>query len=118
MRTRVGEFVAVTRDRGPVARTGRFDGQLLRIVALSKSLGPDATVVRGVLSDVGGLADKVFRLAPAGSTITWATATAEERAYYGFLSNADGYINPADVATKDGKVLYCRGSRRRAWPTG
>lgn len=106
MRARVGDLVAVTRARGPIARTGRLNGQLLRIVALSKALGPDCPVVRGVLADIGGLADRVFRLAPAGSTIDWATATAAERAYYGFLSDANGYIDPADPLTKYGKVLY------------
>lgn len=102
----VGQLVAVTRDRGPVARSGRLDGQLLRIVALSKSLGPDTPVVRGVLADIGGQADRIFRLAPAGSTLTWATATDAERAYYGFLSDANGYIDSADPLTKHGKVLY------------
>jgi hypothetical protein len=36
---RVGDLVAITRDRGPVSRTGRLDGQLFELVRLEKALG-------------------------------------------------------------------------------
>jgi hypothetical protein len=101
-----GAMIAVTRDRGPNARTGRLDGQLFELVHIEKSLGPDAPVIRGVLSDLGGRADHIARLAPAASTLTWSTATATEKAQYGFLGDSNRYIDAADVLTKDGKAMY------------
>lgn len=92
MTASVGDLVAVTRDRGPIARTGRLDGQFFRIVALTKSLGPEAPTVSGVLSDLDGQTDHIFRLAPAGSTLDWSTATAQEKAVYGFLADSNGYL--------------------------
>lgn len=100
----VGDLVAVTRDRGPVARTGRFDGHILQIVELEKALGPDAPTVRGVLWDFGGQTDRIARYAEAGSTLTWAAASAEERATLGFYADSNGYIDPADGLTRHLKV--------------
>lgn len=105
MTARAGDLVAVTRDRAPCARNGRFDGQLLLLVAITKALGPEGPVVSGVLSDLGGNADKVFRLAPSGSGLTWSTATAAQKAFYGFLADSNGYIDPNDAVTRHGKVL-------------
>jgi hypothetical protein len=105
MTAHVGDLVAVTRDRAPCARNGRYDGQLLLLVALTKALGPEGPVVSGVLSDLGGNADKVFRLAPSGSSLTWSTATAAEKAFYGFLGDTNRYIDSNDAVTRDGKVL-------------
>lgn len=101
----VGDLIAVTRDRAPCARNGRYDGQLLMLVAVTKGLGPDGPAVSGVLSDLGGMADKVFRLAPAASTLTWSTATNAEKAYYGFLADTNRYVDSNDAVTRDGKVL-------------
>lgn len=98
-----GSLVAVTRARGPVGRTGSLDGQLLELTRLELSLGP-VPRVRGVLSDLGGQADRIFRL--ADSAITWSTTTDENKAYYGFLADANGYIDAADSSTRHGKVLW------------
>lgn len=106
LQARVGDVVAVTRDRGPVARTGRLDGQLFEIVRLEKALaGADgAPQVSGILEDFGGQTDRIFRLAPAAST--WATATDADRAVYGFLSETNGYIDATDPLTRKAKVLW------------
>src|SRR5678815_1685796 len=40
--SRVGDLCPVTRSRAPVGRTGRYDGQFLRIVKIEKSLGGEA----------------------------------------------------------------------------
>jgi hypothetical protein len=106
MNATVGKFVAVTRARGPVARSGRLDGQLFEIVKLDKSLGPQNPIVSGVLGDLGGRCDQIFRLAPAASTLAWSTATDSEKAQYGFLGDTGRYIDNADVLTKDGKALW------------
>jgi hypothetical protein len=107
MTAQVGDLVRVTRARAPQARTGRYDGHVLRIVSLHKALGPEAPSVRGVLDDLEGQTDHIFRLAPSGSTMTWATATDPERAVYGFLAdNSLGYLDPLDPTTRHAKVLY------------
>lgn len=98
----VGDLVAVTRARGPVARTGAYEGQLLLLTELTKALGPGAPVIRGVLTDVAGTADKIGRYAPAG--LTWGAATPAEKAIYGFYSDLNGYIDTADGLTRHGKV--------------
>jgi hypothetical protein len=107
MQAKIGDMVAVTRDRGPVARTGRLDGQLFEIVKLEKALaGADgAPQVSGVLEDLGGQTDRIFRLIASASTLTWSTATAAEKAIYGFLSDTNGYLDATDPLTRKGKVL-------------
>lgn len=100
-----GDIVRVTRDRAP-SRSGRYDGHLLRVVQVSKNLGSDTPIATGVLDDMGGQTERVFRLAPAGSTMTWSTATNEERAIYGFLSDSDRYVVAGDAASRDAKSLY------------
>lgn len=104
--SRVGDLVSVTRARAPLARTGRYDGHLLRIAKLEKALGPDAPTVRVWLNDLNGQVDRIFRLLPSGSTLTWDTATAEEKALYGFLSDGNGYLETADPLTRHAKVLW------------
>jgi hypothetical protein len=102
----VGDLVKVTRARAPVGRTGRYEGQFLRILSLTKRLGPDAPTVSGVLGDLHGRADEIFRLAPASSSLDWSSASAEDKALYGFLSDADEYIDSTDSLTYRGKALW------------
>jgi hypothetical protein len=106
MAAQVGDWVAVTRARAPVARTGAYEGQLLLLVALEKSLGPDVPSVRGVLWDLGGHADQIARCEGAAVDRTWAASTAAQRAYYGYTADANGYVDPADPVTRDGKVSW------------
>jgi hypothetical protein len=103
---RVGDLVSVTRTRAPNARTGRYDGHLLRIVKIEKALGGDAPVVKTWLNDLDGQADRIFRLVGSGSTLTWSTATAQEQARYGFLGDTNRYLDATDPLTRDGKALY------------
>lgn len=134
MDAQVGDLISVRRARAPVARTGRYDGHLLRIVKLEKSLGP-VPIVRGVLNDLDGQTDHVARYTEVTTTISgggggagfrglmalyesggsiiethtvpeWATATDEERARYGFYTDINGYIDPTDPQTKHLKVAY------------
>jgi hypothetical protein len=98
----VGDLVGVTRSRAPFTRTGRYDGQLLRILKLTKSLGTPS--VSGVLGDLDGHADQIARYTDGVSPVDWATATATERALYGFYVDADGFLDPADALTRHGKV--------------
>jgi hypothetical protein len=98
----VGDLVSVTRARGPVARTGSYDGHLLRIIQLRKALGPDGPTVSGVLDDLDGQADRIARCYTGD--LDWSAATAAQRAVYGFCADADHYIDPADRLTKDLKV--------------
>ncbi len=106
MRSNVGDLVAMTRDRAPNVRTGRYDSHYLRVVKIQKDLGPDVPKVTVWLNDLDGQTDRIFRLAASGSILTWATATNAERAMYGFLSNSDRYINPTDPnRRRDQKVL-------------
>jgi hypothetical protein len=102
MNSHAGDLVSVTRARAPVARTGRYDGHILRIQKIEKNLGPEAPTVRVILNDLDGQADRIFRLAPSGSTITWSTATAQEKARYGFLADTNRYLG----GVKDQKVLW------------
>jgi hypothetical protein len=106
MSSRVGDLVSVTRTRAPNGRTGHYDGHLLRIVKLEKSLGGDAPTVTAWLNDLDGQADRIFRLAGSGSTLTWSTATAQEQARYGFLGDTNRYLDSTDPLTRDGKALY------------
>jgi hypothetical protein len=106
MTAMVGDLVAVTRARGPIARTGRCDGQLFILTRLEKHLGPDAPFVRGVLCDMDGRADQIFRLAPASSALVWSSAAESDKALYGFLADANRYIDTNDPLTKDGKALW------------
>jgi hypothetical protein len=72
MSAHVGDLVAVTRSRAPVARTGSYDGHLLRIVRIQKALaGPAVTVW---LNDLSGQADRVGRYTDS-TPIAWSTAT-------------------------------------------
>jgi len=104
--SRVGDLCPVTRSRAPVGRTGRYDGQFLRIAKIEKSLGGEAPIVRAWLEDLGGMADSIFRLAPIGSSLDWDTATAQEKAQYGFLTDSNRYIDSTDPLTRDLKALY------------
>jgi hypothetical protein len=106
MTAAVGDFVAVHRNRGPVARTGKYEGQLLQIVSLEKVLNVDTPVVRGVLWDLGGNADRIARCIFPDDDLNWADATTEEKAFYGFCSDADGYIDPTDPLTRELKVAF------------
>lgn len=99
----VGDMVAVTRSRGPVARTGAYEGQLLKLVSLTKTLGPVPTVT-GVLWDMGGNADRIARCVGAAVTLHWSAATPTQKAFYGFCSDANGYIDSADPLTRNLKV--------------
>lgn len=101
----VGDMVRVTRARAPNARTGTYDAHLLQLTAITKDLsGP---TVSGTVNDFDGQADRIFRLAPSGSTLAWSTATAEEKALYGFLSDSSfDYLDGNDPVTRHGKVLY------------
>jgi hypothetical protein len=98
----VGDLVSVTRTRAPVARTGRYDGHILRIVRIRKALGSGVPTVTITLTDLDGQVDRIFRLAPSGSTMTWSTATAQEKARYGFLGDTSRYVG----GVKDQKVLW------------
>lgn len=102
MSAHAGDLVSVTRARAPVARTGTYDGHILRIVKLEKALGPDMPTVLVTLEDLGGHVDRIFRLLPSSSTLTWTTASAQEKARYGFLGDTNRYIN----SVKDQKVLW------------
>ena len=106
MRSNAGDLVSVTRDRAPQARTGRYDTHLLRIVKITKALGPDVPTVSVTLSDLDGQTDRVFRLVGSGSTMAWSTATASEKARYGFLGDTSRYIDPTDPVTRDCKALW------------
>lgn len=104
MGAQVGDTVSVTRARAPNARAGRYDGQVLRLTQIEKSLsGPS---VRGILSDIGGRADRIFRVIEDGTDLSWSAATDAQRAVYGFLADADGYIDSTDAQTKDLKVVW------------
>jgi hypothetical protein len=103
---RLGDLVSVTRGRAPNARTGTYDTHLLRIAKIDKVLGGDAPIVTVCLEDLGGQADRIFRLAGSGSTLTWATATPAEKARYGFLGDTNRYIDSTDPLTRDGKALW------------
>ena len=106
MTSAVGDLVTVTRNTAPIARTPSYNSHYLRIVKLDKALGPEAPNVTAWLNDLEGQTDRIFRLAPSGSTLTWATAVEAQKARYGFLSNMDRYINPVDPASRrDAKVL-------------
>jgi hypothetical protein len=104
--SRVGDLVSVTRTRAPNARTGSYDGHLLRIVKIEKALGGDVPIVKVWLNDLDGQTDRIFRLLPSASTLTWSTATAQEKARYGFLGDANRYLDATDPLTRDGKALY------------
>jgi len=99
-----GDLIAVTRTRATNARDGEYNGQLLMLVSITKSLGPDCPKVTGTLEDLGGQAARIFRLAPA-SAGQWSTATDAQKAFYGYLSDANGYIDSTDPLTKGAKVL-------------
>ena len=105
MTASAGDMVAITRARGPIARTGTLDGQIFEIVKLTKVLGPTPTVT-AVLEDLGGQTDRIFRLAPSGYGSTWSTASAADKAIYGFLSDDNGYLDATDILTRNGKVLW------------
>ena len=62
--------------------------------------------MRVTFSDLEGQSDRIFRVAGSGSTLTWSTATAAEKAYYGFVSDADGYIDSTDPLTRHLKVTW------------
>jgi hypothetical protein len=105
MSANVGDLVAVTRARAPVARTGAYHGHILRIVHLEKSLGPEAPTVRGVLSDLDGRTDQIARCLDADEDLDWSAATDEQRAIYGFCGDDNRYIDSADPLTRDLKVV-------------
>jgi hypothetical protein len=100
---RVGDLVSVTRARGPVARTGAYETQLLRIVKIEKRLGAEVPTVAVSLDDMGGAADRIARYTDA-TPIAWSTATAAQKARYGFYADANGYIDAADPLTHNAKV--------------
>lgn len=106
MEAQVGDLVAVTRARGPIARTGRLDGQLFILTRLEKSVGPDAPVVRGVLSDMEGQADRISRCVGAGVDRLWSASTAAQQAVDGFMADANGYLDATDPITRDLKVMW------------
>lgn len=91
MKSRAGDLVSVVRGRGPIARTGSLDGQIMRIVKIEKSLGPMPTV-KAWLEDLGGQTDRVGRCLDADVDLDWANATPEQRAVYGFCSDESGYL--------------------------
>lgn len=103
---RVGDLVSVTRSRAPNARTGSYDGHLLRIVRIEKALGGDVPIVKVWLNDLDGQTDRIFRLQASGTALDWSTASAQEKARYGFLGNTNRYIDAADPLTRDGKKLW------------
>lgn len=105
MGAQVGDMVAVTRSRAPVARTGAYEGQLLKLVKLEKTLGP-VPIVRGLLWDMGGNADRIARCLDSAVDLNWSAATAAQKAFYGFCCDDDGYIDSADPATRHLKVVW------------
>lgn len=106
LRARAGDLVSVTRQRGPIGRTGTLDGHLFRIVKIEKALGPEAPVVKVWLNDLHGQTDRIGRCLDADVDIDWSTATAAQRATYLFCSDTKGYIDPADPQTRHAKVPY------------
>ena len=104
MAAQVGDLVAVTRSRAPVARTGRFDGQFLILTKIEKILGP-VPMVRGVLNDMEGQADRIARC-HSSTTLTWATSTDAEKAVYGYCADTNSYIDATDPLTRALKVAY------------
>lgn len=101
----VGDMVAVTRARGPVARTGRLDGQLFEIIKLTKALAGTngVPVVTAVLEDLGGQTDRIGRYTD-GTIPDWSSATDAQRAVYGWYCDGNGYLDPTDITTQHAKV--------------
>lgn len=106
MEAQAGDVVAVTRDRAPNARTGRYDGHLLRLIQVEKSLGPETPTVRGVLEDMGGQTDRIARCMGAAEDVNWSAATDAQRGVYGFCCDTSGYIDSTDALTRELKVAY------------
>lgn len=105
MQASVGDMVAITRKRGPIARTGTLDGQIFEIIKLTKALaGPDgAPTVTVVLEDLGGQTDRIARCTD-GTVVDWSSAVATDRAIWGWCSDSNGYIDATDIETKNLKV--------------
>ena len=102
----VGDMVAITRARGPIARTGTLDGQLFEIVKLTKALAGANGVpaVSAVLEDLGGQTDRVGRMTD-GTIPDWSTATAAQKAVYLWMADGNGYLDSTDLATRHAKVM-------------
>jgi len=105
MTASAGDMVSVTRARGPIARTGRLDGQFFEIMKIEKVLGP-IPMVRVELEDLGGQTDRIGRCTNGTSPTDWSTAAASDRALYMFCSDTNGYVDPTDPQTLNGKVPY------------
>lgn len=106
MTAAVGDMVAITRARGPIARTGVLDGQVFEIVKLTKQLAGQngIPVVTAVFEDLGGQTDRIARYTDGVSVPDWSSATATQRALYGWYCDGNGYIDSTDVTTKHAKV--------------
>lgn len=107
MQATIGDMVAITRDRGPIARTGRLDGQIFELIKLTKALaGSDgAPMVTVVLEDLGGQTDRIARCTD-GTVADWGSAVATDRAIWGWCCDNNGYIDATDITTKNGKVCF------------
>jgi hypothetical protein len=101
--SRAGDLVSVTRTRAPVARTGAYETQLLRIAKIEKALGAEVPTVTVWLDDLGGQADRIARYTDS-TPIAWSTATNVQKARYGFYADANGYIDATDPLTHNAKV--------------
>lgn len=89
--------VLVTRRRAP-ALAGVWTGQLLEVLAITKTLAPPRVTMR--LGDLRGFAVAAGHWAP-DTTPAYGSASEDDRAAYGFWTDDNGYIVPGDATTRD-----------------
>lgn len=98
-----GDFVSVTRDRGPTL-TGAYAGDSMLIRAFTIQLAPTIAVTV-TLDDMAQLLTKVGVYADDAG-YDWSTATADQKRTLCFYSDDNGFIDPTDMATKNRKVYW------------
>lgn len=102
MTAQVFDKVFVTRGRAPTP-AGAFNLTAMEILGIRKTWSPVGVHVR--LGDLRGFGAKIGHWADSGDP-DWASTPIVDRGKTGYWSDANGWIDPADAATKDRSLWW------------
>jgi hypothetical protein len=100
---KAGDKVLVTYSPAPVA-AGAFDAYPMELLRVDRSLLP-VLAMAGRLGDLRGIAGKIGRWQDVGAP-NWSAASPTQRAVSGFWADSNGFIDPADAATKTSRIWW------------
>lgn len=102
-RSMAGDYVSVSYTPAPTL-TGSFDNQSLEISRLDLSLSPTLKIT-GRLGDMRSIADRIGHVTDE-SAPDWAGSSETERAFNGFVSDENGFIDPLDSITLNKSLVW------------